>query len=34
VCTSAPDGKLAKALLPPTLYEECLTYNKASVVAL
>jgi len=34
ICTSAPDPKLAKELLTPGMYEDCLTYNKSSVVAL
>jgi len=33
ICTSTPDAKRAKALLPPNLYEDCLTYNASSVVA-
>ena len=33
ICTSTPDAKRAKALLPPNLYEDCLEYNHASVVA-
>lgn len=33
ICTSTPDAKRAKALLPENLYEDCLTYNEPSVVA-
>ena len=29
-----PDLKLAKQVLPPAMFEQCLDYNKASVVAL
>jgi hypothetical protein len=34
ICTISPDGKRAKEILAPVLYEECLEYNSASVVAL
>jgi len=33
ICTFTPDYKLAKQVLPPAMYEQCLDYNKASVVA-
>jgi hypothetical protein len=33
ICTFTPDYKLAKQVLPPVMYEYCLTYNKSSVVA-
>lgn len=34
ISVTAPDGKRAKAILPPALYELCVTRNKPSVVAL
>lgn len=34
ICTFTPDAKVAKLLLEPAQYEQCLDYNHASVVAL
>jgi hypothetical protein len=34
ITVSVPDGKRAKAILAPGLYDLCVTYNKPSVVAL
>lgn len=34
ICTFTPDAKVAKLLLEPDMYEQCLEYNQASVVAL
>lgn len=34
ICTFTPDAKVAKLLLEPAEYEQCLDYNQASVVAL
>jgi hypothetical protein len=34
ILVTVPDGKRAKAVLAPALYEACCTYNKPSVVAL
>lgn len=34
IMVTVPDGKRAKAVLAPALYEACCTYNRPSVVAL
>lgn len=34
IMVTAPDGKRAKAILAPGLFDLCVTYNKPSVVAL
>lgn len=34
ITVSVPDGKKAKTILAPALYELCVDYNKSSVVAL
>jgi len=33
ICSRAPDARVAKQLLSPAMYEDCLEYNNASVVA-
>lgn len=34
ISVTVPDGKRAKAILSPVLYDRCVEYNKPSVVAL